>query len=162
MIIDPRQEWETPSDLFGVLDREFGFDLDVCATAANTKHPVFISPSCNALKKNMPWLFLKSRGWLNPGFANPMPWCEKAHTEVQRDPTNLVVQIGLVSVSAAWWRFACTHASEIRLLSPRPQFVAPPGIKQTSNPRESVIIVWRKKTEVNPPPAYIWSWRWKD
>ena len=30
-------EWETPQDFFNNLDKEFNFDLDVCATQYNAK-----------------------------------------------------------------------------------------------------------------------------
>ena len=37
-------EWETPPDLFAKLDAEFGFGLDVCATAENAKCERFYTP----------------------------------------------------------------------------------------------------------------------
>ena len=32
-----RQDWETPQFLFDALDKEFGFEFDVCATPDNAK-----------------------------------------------------------------------------------------------------------------------------
>ena len=32
-----KSDWETPQDLFDRLDREFMFDVDVCATTDNAK-----------------------------------------------------------------------------------------------------------------------------
>ena len=37
-------EYETPPDVFRALDREFGFETDVCATPYNAKCPVFYTP----------------------------------------------------------------------------------------------------------------------
>lgn len=36
--------WETPQDLFNMLDDEFHFDIDVCATSENAKCSKFFSP----------------------------------------------------------------------------------------------------------------------
>lgn len=45
-------EWETPQDLFEELDKEFNFDLDVCATSDNHKCPVYFTKEDNGLTKN--------------------------------------------------------------------------------------------------------------
>ncbi len=44
---------------------------------------------------------------------------------------------------ADWFRFAAANAAEIRLLSPRVQYVAPPGVKQSSNSHDCVAMVFR-------------------
>jgi phage N-6-adenine-methyltransferase len=70
-----RHDWETPDELFGQLDAEFGFDLDVCATAANTKCCHFFSPEMDGLKQS--W-----RGicWMNPPYGSALPaWMAKAY-----------------------------------------------------------------------------------
>lgn len=36
--------WETPQDLFNMLDDEFHFDIDVCATSENAKCSKFFPP----------------------------------------------------------------------------------------------------------------------
>ena len=43
-----RHDWETPAELFNELDAEFGFEIDVCATAENTECPHFFSPEQDA------------------------------------------------------------------------------------------------------------------
>ena len=45
-------EWETPQNLFDELNREFNFDLDVCATSDNHKCPVYFTKEDNGLSKN--------------------------------------------------------------------------------------------------------------
>lgn len=45
-------EWETPRDLFEQLDKEFGFNLDPCATEDNHKCPAFFTQNDNGLSKN--------------------------------------------------------------------------------------------------------------
>src|SRR3990167_8028254 len=45
-------EWETPRELFDLLDREFHFTLDPCATPQNTKCRKFWTIKQNGLCKN--------------------------------------------------------------------------------------------------------------
>jgi hypothetical protein len=46
-------EWETPNELFAELNAEFGFEIDVCATAATAKCAHFFSPDQDGLRQ--PW-----------------------------------------------------------------------------------------------------------
>lgn len=100
--------------------------------------------------------------WCNPGFSGMERWVQKAIAEVGREPRSTAVLVGLVAPSTAWWRAAVAAGAEIRLLSPRVQFVAPPGIKQTSNPRESALFIFRSPPIGSLRPAHIWTWRWKE
>jgi phage N-6-adenine-methyltransferase len=56
--------WSTPQDFFDRLDRRFGFTLDVCATAENTKCAAFYTPADNGLMQ--PWTGVC---WLNPPYG---------------------------------------------------------------------------------------------
>lgn len=40
--------WETPQDFFDVVDAEFGFQIDVCATVKNKKCDVWIDAGKDA------------------------------------------------------------------------------------------------------------------
>ena len=44
-------DWESPQPIFEGLDAEFGFDLDVCATAANAKCKKYFTPEEDAFRK---------------------------------------------------------------------------------------------------------------
>jgi site-specific DNA-methyltransferase (adenine-specific) len=57
-------EWSTPPELFADLDREFGFTLDVCATADNAKCSHFYSRAEDGLRQ--PWT---GRVWCNPPYG---------------------------------------------------------------------------------------------
>ena len=41
--------WETPQDLFDELDKEFHFNLDVCALPENTKCAAYYTPEMDGL-----------------------------------------------------------------------------------------------------------------
>lgn len=62
---------ETPRWLYHVLDVEFGFDVDACATKENAKAPLFITPEMDALSIgwNLNW---QHEEWASI-FCNP-PW----------------------------------------------------------------------------------------
>ena len=57
-----RDEWETPLELFGKLDRQYNFDFDCCAKMSNAKAPLF---SDNFKLWNEPNLTC----WMNPPFS---------------------------------------------------------------------------------------------
>ena len=147
-----RQEWQTPDDFWQVVFREFYFDLDVAATAQNAKTERYIGP--NDLGRV--WA---EYNWCNPGFSNFMPWMERAVEEAQARNTTVVM--ALISPSTKWWHWTVTEnrADEVRLLRPRVQFVAPPGIKQSSNAHENCLVVFRRKPVEKP--TTIWTWNWK-
>ena len=162
MDIDPRQEWATPDDFWQVINTEFDFQLDACARADNAKCENYITPEIDALSPLVNWIDEQTRCvWVNPGFSNMTPWVTKAYDEAQKYPDAVVVVMGLPSFSAKWWReLVLPKASEIRLLSSkqRVQFVAPPGIKQTTNNRNNCIFVFRKKRRQTD--AHVWNWDW--
>lgn len=168
---DMRQEWETPTaantahwknpmPFFDVLDAEFGFQIDVCATLENRKCISYIGPEEDALGSESPWIYPREhRAWCNPGFSDPDPWMAKAHEQAQSHPDALVVVLGLPSLSSDWWRDWATKASEIRLIGgKRLQFVPAPGIKKSSSMRENCLFIFRRNPHNLPP--HIWTWDW--
>ncbi len=73
-------EWETPDWLFDELDREFNFDIDLCATANNKK----VGGYCvNYLVTDIAYIITDKRykigsAFMNPPYSNPKPFIEKA------------------------------------------------------------------------------------
>ena len=56
--------WETPQDFFEKLDREFGFELDVCALPENAKCSRYFSPMDDGLEQD--WTGVC---WCNPPYG---------------------------------------------------------------------------------------------
>ena len=52
MFSSATDSWETPQNLFDELNKEFHFDVDVCALPENAKCRKFYSPEENGLSKN--------------------------------------------------------------------------------------------------------------
>ncbi len=100
-------EWGTPQDLFDELDAEFGFDLDVCATAELAKCERFFSPDDDGLAQE--WTGVC---WMNPPYGDVIPdWIEKAHTSGESGAT--VVCLVPARVDTGWWWEHCRYG-EIR------------------------------------------------
>jgi phage N-6-adenine-methyltransferase len=154
-----RQEWRTPEDFWTVLNAEFRFEMDVAASAENALCTEYLTEDEDALTDEVRWG--SGNAYCNPGFANLMPWMQKAFNEAMRMPQRVVVVMGLVSPSTKWWNFCVRNCHEIRLVSPRVQFVPPPGIKKSSNARENAIFVFRTVPLPIDWQAKIRTWEWK-
>jgi phage N-6-adenine-methyltransferase len=90
-----KQDWETPESVFAPLNAEFGFTLDVCATAENAKCSRYFTATNDALKQ--PW---EGVCWMNPPFGTQGTWVRKAYTErAQRNNSRVPV--------------ACSHEHEL-------------------------------------------------
>ena len=167
--IDPRQEWETPPDLWAAINDEFHPTIDVCATAANAKCFWYIGPQGEEEGRaelwgidglQTEWLQGDNQAaWCNPGFSNIRPWLQRAYEQTQAYK-GVAVVAGLVSPSTFWWRDWGCKANEIRLLSPRVQWIPAPGIEaEGGNSRENCLFVFRPGPR--PPMPMIWTWEWR-
>ena len=110
-------EWETPQDFFDALDREFHFDIDLCASSHNTKCEHYFSVYDNAL-------FQKWTGscWLNPPYdKNIGRWVGKAYESAQEGATVVCLLQGR-SNDTKWWHAYVMGASEIRFIKDRLHF----------------------------------------
>ena len=131
-----RHDWETPQSLFDELNREFGFEVDVCATEANAKCQRFFSKNDDGLQKR--WTGVC---WMNPPYGREIgAWMQKAYTESQIGAT--VVCLVPARTDTRWWHdFAVL--GEIRYLRGRVRFV---GAKANA-PFPSAVVIFRPKQE---------------
>ena len=75
-------EWETPQYFFDILDKEFNFELDVCANKENAKCKYYINKERNALIRE--W---NAICWMNPPYQNTYNWVKKAYKEAKKEST---------------------------------------------------------------------------
>ena len=69
-----KEEWETPQALFDELDKEFHFDVDVCALPENAKCDRYYTPEIDGLKQS--W---QGVCWCNPPYGRKIgEWVAKA------------------------------------------------------------------------------------
>ena len=108
-------EWETPQELFDELDREFEFQIDVCAKTENTKCIDWFSPEENGLEQN--WNY--RRCWMNPPYGREIgKWVKKA-SQIQG---GVVVCLLPARTDTKWFHDYIYNKAEIRFLKGRIRF----------------------------------------
>lgn len=123
--------WATPQAFFDVMNREFGFTLDVCATAENAKCSRYYTTSDDGLSQ--PWTGVC---WMNPPYGREIGrWMKKAYEASRHGAT--VVCLVPARTDTAWWHDYAVKG-ETRFLKGRLRF----GEAKNSAPFPSAIIVF--------------------
>jgi len=125
-----------------MLDKEFGFTLDVCATTTNAKCARFFTKEDNGLRQD----WGKNVCWMNPPYSQLRDWLHKAHESSTRGAT--VVCLTFARTDTAGFHDCVAHASEIRFLRGRLRF----GKAKNSAPAPSCLIIFRPN---NTPPKPV-------
>ena len=126
-------EWATPGWLFEALHREFGFTVDVCATAENAKCARFYSRAQDGLRQEWGGEVV----FMNPPYGREIgAWMRKAWESSGRGAT--VVCLVPARTDTEWWhRYAMR--GEVRLLRGRVKF----GGAAQGAPFPSAVVVFR-------------------
>jgi phage N-6-adenine-methyltransferase len=74
-----KDEWTTPQDLYDELDAEFGFTVDVAATAENAKCARYYDKKSNGLAQS----WQREVAFCNPPYSRSAPWIEKAYNDTR-------------------------------------------------------------------------------
>ncbi len=136
-------EWGTPQGLFDVLNAEFKFTLDVCASTDNAKCERFYSEADDGLTKQ--W---SGSCWMNPPYGEQIgKWVTKAYETAKEGAT--VVCLVPARVDTGWWWDYCRFG-EVRFLRGRLKF----GNGDNSAPFPSAVVVFLRK------PQVIWWEGW--
>lgn len=134
------EEWETPQYVFAILNKEFNFQVDVCATSENAKCKVYFDKQANGLEQE----WSPFRCWMNPPYGkNISLWMKKAYQESQRGA--MVVCLVPSRTDTRWWHDWAMKAGEVRLIAGRLSF----GNSEQSAPFPSSIIIFYPELE-NP------------
>lgn len=128
-------EWPTPLSFFQLLDKEFRFTLDPCATARNAKCRLFFTRREDGLAQ--PWG--GHRVFCNPPYGRLMrQWAEKCYRSAQAGA--LVVLLAHARTDTRWFHdWVYGKASEIRFVRGRLRF----GDGSQSAPFPSLVAVYR-------------------
>jgi phage N-6-adenine-methyltransferase len=133
-------DWETPQKFFDALNAEFGFTLDVCATAKNAKCQHFISSE----SLSRPWAAW-SRGslWMNPPYGRTIgKWVAKARETADQLGGRAVVCLLPARTDTAWWHdHVIGGGAEIRFVRGRLKF----GNSKNSAPFPSAVVIFRSR-----------------
>ena len=128
-------EWETPQYFFDEINKEFMFDVDVCAVKQNAKIPNFIDPHLNGLK--ISW---HGNCWMNPPYdKTKRNWIAKAYNESQNG--NLIVcLLQSIGTDTKWFHKYIMKSSEIRFIKGRIQFINNGKVGANSNISSMLVI----------------------
>ncbi len=132
----PSVEYETPQDFFDNLNREFKFNLDVCATTENAKCSRFLTSDQDALSQEWQGIC-----WMNPPYDKSINlWLKKAYETSQKGYA-VVCLIQGRSSDTKWWHDYVMRASEIRYIKDRLHF----GMNKIFNRANisSIVVVFR-------------------
>lgn len=130
-----RNDWETPQFLFDGLNAEFGFEVDVCATAETAKCKRYFTPEDDGLSQK--W---EGTCWMNPPYGRVIGrWMQKAFEASLGGA--LVVCLVPARTDTRWWHKYAMRG-EIRYLRGRLRF----GNAHNSAPFPSAIVIFRPPT----------------
>lgn len=125
--------WPTPQSFFDEVNRVHGpFDLDVCASAENTKCPRFFTAADDGLKQA--WT---GRVWMNPPYGRTIgAWMRKAHESAKSGA--FVVCLVPARTDTAWWHDYAAKG-EVRFIRGRLKF----GGHKNSAPFPSALVIFK-------------------
>lgn len=113
-----RDDWETPPELFGNLNREFQFTLDAAASDANAKCSRYYTIAEDGL--SMPWA--GHRVWCNPPYGRDVSaWVAKAAGEHAVSGTTVVLLLP-ARVDTAWFHDLVMPQAQLRFIRGRVYF----------------------------------------
>ena len=141
-------EWATPQGLFDSLNDEFDFAIDLAATDANRKCPLYVGPDHRWGSNWSDYLTFWTDGtcaWLNPPYSQCRAFIGKAAQDAKNGCT--VVCLVPSRTDARWWHEHVWDAStnayrpgvEVRFIKGRLKF----GNSKNSAPFPSVVIIFR-------------------
>jgi phage N-6-adenine-methyltransferase len=124
--------WATPQDFFNKLNKEFSFELDVCANSENAKCERFYTKKINGLMQE--W---KGICWMNPPYGRVIgEWVKKAYESSLKGAT--VVCLLPARTDTKWWHDYCMKG-EIRFIKGRLKF----GNSNNFAPFPSAVVIFR-------------------
>lgn len=130
--------WGTPQAIFDELNKEFHFDVDVCAVKENAKCKNYFSPEKNGL--NQEW---NGTVWMNPPYGRLIKdWTKKAYDSYIEGAT--VVCLLPARTDTQWFQRHCL-GGEIRFIEGRIKFVDINGNGNRPAPFPSIIVVLKPK-----------------
>lgn len=138
-----RSDWETPQWLFDLLDDQYHFTLDVCATSGNSKCWSYYTPEDNGLKRAWSGVC-----WMNPPYGREIgDWVARCAQQIKFKRVQWIVALLPARTDTEWWHeYVEPKAMMIRHIRGRLKFVGAEG----SAPFPSVIVVYHRNRRTYP------------
>lgn len=134
LLSSEHMDYETPQDFFDELNKEFGFDLDVCALPDTAKCDRFFTPGDDGLVQ--PW---NGVCWMNPPYGRQIGrWIQKAFEESQKGA--LVVCLIPSRTDTGYWH-EYVMKGEVRFIKGRLYFSRGGQVGRAPFP-SAVVIFW--------------------
>ena len=143
MMSSNTDNWATPQAFFDELNKEFMFDVDVCASDSNYKVNRYWTKEDDGLSKE--WKDVYCDGlygqnphcWMNPPYGREIgKWVKKA-----AQCGALVVGLLPARTDTKWFHDYIYGKAEIRFVKGRLKF----GDSKNSAPFPSMVVIWRPK-----------------
>lgn len=132
------EDWETPQDFFDKLNEKYGFELDVCATSANSKCDKYFTKEQDGLKQE--W---EGVCWMNPPYGRQIKlWMKKAYESSLQGA--IVVCLVPSRTDTAWWHDYAMKG-DITFLRGRLKFS---GSKNSAPFPSAVVVFGERKDEL--------------
>ncbi len=129
------EEWGNPQSVFDYLDRQFNFELDVCATPENAKCEKYFTRETDGLKQS----WGGKTCWMNPPYGkNISKWMSKAYQEAKENGYTVVCLIP-ARTDTRWFHDYAMKANEIWFIKECLKF----GDGKQSAPFPSCIVIFR-------------------
>lgn len=132
-----RDTWRTPRWLFDALNEKHRFTIDAAASDENHLLPRYCTREQDALAQS----WQGERVFCNPPFCRGNDLTEWLRNGIHAD---LAVFVLPARTDTAWFQYATEIAHLITFVVGRVNFVAPEGVKKSSNFERTVIIEIRK------------------
>lgn len=130
-----KETWETPIDLFNLLNSVFNFKIDTCALENSAKCPYYFTPDFDGLKYN--WCSISY--WCNPPYGrSQIDWVTKACNDSKNYNSMVVCLIPARCDTKLWQDIIFPNARAICFIKGRLKF----GDSKNSAPFPSGIIVF--------------------
>jgi phage N-6-adenine-methyltransferase len=142
MFSDNSDEWETPQWFYELLNNEFNFTLDPCATNKNHKCDKFYTEADNGLVQSWDGEVV----FCNPPYSDVKSWLEKGfHSKA--------VSVFLIPcrTDTKFFHEYCAKAKEIRFLKGRLKF----SNSKNSAPFPSCIVIFDGKPHSSPKVSFL-------
>jgi len=99
---DATDNRRTPPELYGLLYAEFGFTVDVAASADNAKCATYYTAEDDGSDPS--WSWIGERVWCNPPYSNIGAWVEKAWVQSKQGCQLIVMLVPANRTEQAWWQ----------------------------------------------------------
>lgn len=135
-------EWGTPQEFFDRLDKEFHFELDVCAKASNAKCDRYFSPEQDGLSRD----WGSDSCWMNPPYSRRKgegigAWLKKAR-QAAAEGAMVVALVPARTDTVAFQDVAFAGAQYVCFVRGRLKFTDENGNPQDPAPFPSAVVVF--------------------